>query len=89
MVRAESRQESSFLDQDLNDDGSFNTFIRLGQQDVPSLYKSPFSFGAGASRAFGATTLHVRSSGLTVWESGRCLRPNRWNLSMTLSSVLP
>jgi hypothetical protein len=25
---------------------------------VPSLYKSPFSFGAGASRQFGATTLH-------------------------------
>jgi hypothetical protein len=47
-----------FLDQDLNDDGSFNTFIRLGQQEVPSLYKSPFSFGAGASRQFGATTLH-------------------------------
>jgi hypothetical protein len=47
-----------FLDQDLNGNGSFRTFIRSGQQDVPSLYKSPFSFGAGASREFGATTVH-------------------------------
>ena len=45
------------LDQDLNGDGQFQTFIRADQQDVPSLYKSPFSFGAGASRQFGATTL--------------------------------
>jgi hypothetical protein len=46
------------VEQDLNDDGQYRTFIRADQQEVPSLYKSPFSFGAGASRQFGETTLH-------------------------------
>jgi hypothetical protein len=48
------------LDQDLNEDGEFVTFVRTGQQDgLPTLYKSPLSIGAGASYEFGATTLHT------------------------------
>lgn len=46
------------LGQDLNDDGEFTTFVRSGQQDVPSLYRSPLSLGAGGAYSFGATTLH-------------------------------
>lgn len=47
------------LDQDLNDDGEFVTFLRNSQQEgLPTLYKSPLSIGGGASYEFGTTTLH-------------------------------
>ena len=55
------------IDQDLNDDGEFVTFLRNSQQEgLPTLYKSPLSIGGGASYEFGAMTLH----GSVEWFDG-------------------